>query len=124
MNNCRDVKELSDVTSQEDEVEQLPDDQTHQVESFATALTLCDLARGKFTISKDCSPFAPSTLLRVYQDGKRRLDVTREQASACIEALNVDPSRWINWGNNRNNALIFCRAVRLDIDKGTSRLHL
>lgn len=112
MNNCRDVKEMSD------EDPQLKSSQNHHVESFANGLTLCDLARGKFAVSDACSPFTPPALLRVYQEGNGQLEVSTQKTTACIEALAKDHSQWLTWVKHRDNALMFCRAVRLDIDKG------
>jgi hypothetical protein len=112
MNNCRDVKELSDEDSQ------LRNAQNHHVESFANGLTLCDLSRGNFEVSDACSPFTPSALLRIYENKKGKLDVSFEQTTGCIEAFAQNHSQWLTWIRNRDNALMFCRAVRLDIDKG------
>jgi hypothetical protein len=113
MDNCRDIKEMSDNDSQ------LRNTQNHHVESFANGLTLCDLSRGKFEVSNSCSPFTASALLQAYQTRNGKLEVSHEQTSACIEALAKDHSQWITWMMHRDNALLYCRAVRLDIDKGT-----
>jgi hypothetical protein len=114
MNNCRGVKEVSDKDSE------LSNAQNHHVESFANGLTLCDLSRGKFVVSDACAPFTASALLRVYQGETGKLDVTSQQTATCIEALAKDHSQWLTWLKHRDNALMFCRAVRLDIDKGMS----
>jgi hypothetical protein len=116
MNNCRDVTEMSDKDSE------LSNAQNHHVESFANGLTLCDLSRGKFAVSDACAPFTASALLRVYQGGKGKLDVTTQQTASCIEALAKDHSQWLTWLKHRDNALMFCRAIRLDIDKGMLKI--
>jgi hypothetical protein len=116
MNNCRDVKDMSDQDTQ------LSNTQNHHVENFANGLTLCDLSRGKIVVSDACAPFTASALLRAYQYGKGNLDVTPEQTTECIQALANDTSQWLTWLNNRSNALMFCRAVRLDIDKGVFKI--
>lgn len=118
MNNCRDVKEMGDEDSQ------LRITQSHHVESFANGLTLCDLSRGKFVVSDTCALFSPSALLRAYQGGRGKLDASHQQTTACIEALAKDHSQWLTWRQNRDNALIFCRAVRLDIDKGILKIRM
>lgn len=115
MNNCKDIKEISD--------QGLPfkhDAHKLQVEGFITGLTLCVLARGEFTISDSCAPFTGSALLRAHQQGKRKLDVSREQNDACVASLSRDSSQWATWLSQQREALTICRAVRLDIEKGTT----
>lgn len=113
MNNCKNIKEISD--------QGLPfkhDAHKNQVEGFITGLTLCVLARGEFVISDSCAPFTASALLRAHQQGKRKLDVSKEQNDACVAALSRDPSQWTTWLSQQREALTICRAVRLDIEKG------
>jgi hypothetical protein len=113
MNNCKDIKEISD--------EGLPfkhDAHKNQVEGFITGLTLCVLARGEFVISDSCAPFTASALLRAHQEGKRKLDVSKEQNDACVAALSRDASQWTTWLSQQREALTICRAVRFDIEKG------
>jgi hypothetical protein len=116
MNNCRDVEEMSDQETL------LRNVQNHHVENFGIGLTLCDLSRAKIVVSDACAPFTASALLRAYQYGKGKLDVTPEQTTECIQALGNNTSQWATWLNNRANALMFCRAVRPDIDKGVFKL--
>jgi hypothetical protein len=115
MNNCKDIQEISD--------QGLPfkhDAHKSQVEGFITGLTLCVLARGEFVISDSCAPFTASALLRAHQQGKRKLDVSKEQNDACVASLSRDSSQWATWLSQQREALTICRAVRLDIEKGES----
>lgn len=116
MNNCKDVQEMSDEDPQLDP--ELRNIQNHHVESFACGLTLCDLSRAKIAVSDACAPFTPSALWRSYHGRKGKLRVSKEQTSDCIEAFGKYEQQYNNWRDNRDTALMFCRAVRLDIDKG------
>lgn len=116
MNNCQEVKEKSD----EDPLSRKALDQ--EVDSFVNSLTLCVLAQGDFVISDACSPFTPAALMRAYQEGKRKLDVSPQQNTACIEALSRDQSQWTTRLHQKVTAFAICRAVRLDIDKGESSI--
>lgn len=93
--------------------------QKHHVESFAASLAICDLERGRFNIPHACSSFMSSTLYRIAHDGNSKLQVSPEQVGECLEALGQDHSHWNTWLSYRDKALLFCRAARFEIDKGT-----
>jgi hypothetical protein len=46
------------------------------------------------------------------------LEVSSEQVEECQIALAKDQTHLAFWIDNRGKALLFCRASRLDIDKG------
>jgi hypothetical protein len=93
--------------------------QRHHVESFAASLAICDLERGSFIIPSACHSFTSSSLLRASRDQNGQLQVSPDQVGSCLEALGQDHSHWMTWLSYRDKALLFCRAARLDIDKGT-----
>lgn len=94
--------------------------QRHHVESFAASLAICDLERAKFTIPRSCSPFRSLALHQAAHDGKGRLEVSAEEVGDCLESFGQDQSHWSTWLSYRDKALLFCKAARLEIDKGTS----
>jgi hypothetical protein len=114
MNNC---KGLEDIGESEYQLASAHI-QRHHVESFAASLAICDLERGGFIISSACESFSSSRLLGASRDGKRLLQVSPDQVGSCLEALGQNHSHWVTWLSYRDKALLFCRAARLDIDKG------
>lgn len=116
MNNCQGLEENGDGDYQM-EGSQL---QRHHVESFAASLAICDLERGRFIIPDACTPFTSSALSRASRDIKSKLRVSPDQVGGCLEALGQHHSHWNTWLSYRDKALLFCRASRLDIDKGMS----
>ena len=113
MNNCKDTTEMSDHG-----LPFMHDAHKNQVEGFITGLTLCVLARGEFVIPASCSPFTASALLRAHKQGKRSLDVSKEQNDCCVAALSRDSSQWATWLFQQKEAMTICLAVRPDIEKG------
>lgn len=118
MSNCQGLE-----TSSEDDYQynsaQL---QRHHVESFAASLAICDLERGRFKIPNACSLFTSSVLLSASQTGTNALDVSPEHVGQCLEALGQHHSHWNTWLSYRDKSLLFCRAARIDIDKGKALL--
>lgn len=113
MDNCRGIEE-NDASRNQFGSSHL---QRHHVESFANGLTMCDAERAKWVVSEACSPFESSALYRAARDKHSRLDVSHQQVGDCIEALGQHSSAWTTWVSARNQAVIICRAARLDIDK-------
>jgi hypothetical protein len=118
MNNCHGLEDLAEEDYQVDSGKL----QKHHVESFAASLAICDLERGKFDIPYACTPFTSTVMHRAARDGHEKLEVTPDEVGWCLEALGQDHSHWNTWLSYRDKALLFCRAARFDIDKGTSYL--
>ena len=79
---------------------------------------MCDIERTRLEIPDACSPFTNSALHQVALDGKSKLEVSSEQVEECQVALAKNEKHLAFWIDNRKRALLFCRASRLDIDKG------
>jgi hypothetical protein len=120
MNNCQGLEESADGEYQLQGAHL----QRHHVESFAVTLAICDLERGRFVIPQACIPFTSLALLRASRDVKGQLEVSPEQVGSCLEALGQNSSLWSTWLSYRDKALLFCRASRLDVDKGILRTRL
>lgn len=116
MNNCRG---LENIGEKEDYQLNSFGLQRHHVESFAASLAICDMERASFTIPDACTPFTGSALRHYIIHASGKLQVSPEHVSVCLQALGQDPSQWNTWLSYRDKALLFCRAARLDIDKGT-----
>lgn len=112
IDSCHSVKHLNEQNMQ------LESQVDHHVESFANGLTMCDMERAQFDIPEVCQPFTSSALQKASQNGKRQLDVSSRQVGECRIALSRHHSNLLFWVENRKNALLFCRAVRLEMDKG------
>jgi hypothetical protein len=113
MNSCRTIEQSDELSLQWSSTFV-----QHHVETFGTVLTMCDMERTKHEIPDVCSPFTNSALHKVALDGKNKLEVSSEQVEECHIALAKDQSHLMFWIDNRRQALLFCRASRLDIDKG------
>lgn len=114
MNNCESLEDVNENNYQLNSIHL----QRHHVESFAASLAICDLERGRFSIPYTCQPFTSSVLLRMFHERKGKLETSPEQVGACLEALGQDHSHWNTWLSYRDKALLFCKAARIDIDKG------
>jgi hypothetical protein len=113
MNSCRNIEQSDEPNLQwESQLIQ------HHVWSFANGLTMCDMESTQLEIPNACASFTNSALHQVILNGKDKLAVSSEQVRECHVALGKDHSHLMIWLDNRNKALLFCRASRLDIDKG------
>ncbi len=116
VNNCRSLEGVDEENYDWNSVHL----QRSHVESFAASLAICDLERAKFTIPRSCSPFNHLALQQAarHGNGNGKLEVSGEKVTDCLESLALDPSYWSTWLSYRDKALLFCKAARLDIDKG------
>jgi hypothetical protein len=113
MNSCRTIEQSDELNLQwSSHLIQ------HHVEAFGAVLTMCDIERTRLEIPDACSPFTNSALHQVALNGNSKLEVSSEQVEECQIALAKDQTRLAFWIDNRGKALLFCRASRLDIDKG------
>lgn len=95
--------------------------QTHKIQSFTLALTMCDLESGDYAIPDACMSFTSSALSRIARADDGLFQVSSDEKDACLRALAApNPSQyWATFLGNRPMALLFCQAVRIDIEKGT-----
>ncbi len=114
LNNCRGLENVDEETFQWDSVHL----QRHHVESFSASLSMCDMEKGKFKIPEACVPLSSPALYRAVRQNQGKLEISPQQVGDCLEAMAQDHSQWNTWLSNRDKAFLFCRAARLDIDKG------
>jgi hypothetical protein len=114
INNCRGLEDID-----EHNYDALKSHlQRSHVESFACSLAICDMERARSPIPKQCSQYASSSLLRVVRAVNSKLKVSPEQVEDCLNALTDNPNHWNTWLSYRDKALLFCRAARIDIERG------
>jgi len=113
INNCRGLEDIDE----HDNAKQRLYLQRDHVESFACSLAICDMERARSPIPKACSPFTSSSLRRAARDANPKLEVSTDEVRDCLHALTTT-NHWSTWLSYRDNALLFCRAARVDIEKG------
>jgi hypothetical protein len=113
MNTCRGLQDINEQTLQSTKSKM----QRNHVESFAAALTLCDMEGVNWEIPHSCSPLSSKAMHRTIQDKQNTLVVPQDQVQACLTTLSKDHRHWMTWLHRRDSALLFCRAASIDMDK-------
>lgn len=113
MNTCRGMQDINEDTLKSTEAGL----RSIHVESFAAALTICDLEQVNGIIPDPCFSIGSMALHRAFSEGKEALYVEPEQVGRCIEALFENDKTWATWLHRRNSGLLFCRAASLDMEK-------
>ncbi|KAF2718002.1 hypothetical protein K431DRAFT_315288 [Polychaeton citri CBS 116435] len=100
---------------------------------YAARLAVCELLEAKANIPPACSSFLPkiSSSSKQYMRGWLRpgsltkptiYDARYEQATeedliSCLAQLRREPQSWTSYSNNRQNAVVMCRAARAEIEQ-------
>ncbi|KAF4637662.1 hypothetical protein G7Y89_g427 [Cudoniella acicularis] len=113
MNTCRGIQDISEDTLKSTEASI----RSIHVESFAAALTICDLEQVNGPVPEQCRPLGSAALHQAYSENRETLIVEPELVGDCIEALFNNDKNWATWLHRRNSGLLFCRAASLDMDK-------
>ena len=113
MNTCRGLQNINEQTLESTKAKM----QRNHVESFAAALTLCDMEGVSWDIPDSCLPLSSMAMHRTIQDRKSTLFVAPVQVQACLTTLSQDHAHWMTWLHRRDSALLFCRAASIDMDK-------
>ncbi|KAG9234727.1 hypothetical protein BJ875DRAFT_483939 [Amylocarpus encephaloides] len=114
MNTCRGLQDVNEQTLQFEKAKL----QRNHVESFAAALTLCDMEGVNWAIPESCTPLSSFAMQRTIQEGKNTLVVAPDQVQACLTTLSQDHTHWMTWLHRRDSALLFCRVASIDMEKG------
>ena len=86
---------------------------------YAAQLAICELRAAKAQIPDHCSfisTFSEGEKVKINEKFKKR------HLSPCIQSLEGRPQWWTSYSNNIQNAVLICRATRIDIEKGRSFL--
>ena len=104
-----------------------------EADIYSARLAVCELSGADFSIPKECQPFVPTeqskkkrgfrgfwsktgpsepTALFQYYD-----EITLNNLQQCRKALGSTSQSWTSYSNNRQNAVVMCRAMRSEVDK-------
>lgn len=114
MNTCNGLQTIDEQTLQSTKARM----QRNHVESFAAALTLCDMEGVNWNIPETCMPLSSLAMHQAVREEKKTLVVPPENVQACLTTLSQDHTHWMTWLHRRDSALLFCRAASVDMDKG------
>jgi len=92
--------------------------QRNHVESFAAALTICDMEDVKMAVPDSCRALSSAALFQAVRDNKDSLFVPAHIVGACLTSLSEQEKPWMTWLSRRDTALLFCRASSIDMDNG------
>lgn len=114
MNTCRGLQNVNEENLQVTKSRL----QRNHVESFAAALTICDMEDVKMAVPETCRPLSSSALFQAVRDNMDILVVPAEVVGACLTSLSEQEKPWMTWLSRRDTALLFCRASSIDMDNG------
>ena len=82
---------------------------------YAAQLAVCELRAAKAQIPDLCNFVSSAS-----ENGKEEVNDRsgKRQLSLCIQSLEGRPQWWTSYSNNIQNAVLICRATRVDIEKG------
>jgi hypothetical protein len=115
MNTCRGLQNVNEENLQFTKSRL----QRNHVESFAAALTICDMEDVKMAVPEACRPLSSSALFQAVRDNMDTLVVPADVVGACLTSLSEQEKPWMTWLSRRDTALLFCRASSIDMDNGT-----
>ncbi|KAI0998190.1 hypothetical protein K3495_g10005 [Podosphaera aphanis] len=114
MDNCKNLNEIDEQNyySSRGKLQQ------DQVDAFAATLTMCDMERANFDVPGSCLPFTSSSLIRAAEiNGKFKF--SSQEVNNCLRGLGKNSKHWATWLSYRDSALLFCRAARINVEKGS-----
>ena len=104
-----------------------------EADIYSARLAVCELSGADFLIPKECKPFIPTekatkkrgfrgywsksgptepnSLFQYYDE------ITQANLQQCRKALGSTSQSWTSYSNNRQNAVLMCRAMRSEIEK-------
>lgn len=89
------------------------------INGYAASLAICDIEAAQGAIPESCEPFRETALLkRTEHRSTDSLHVSKDQIDQCMNGLIGVPTSWTSWTSSRDRATLFCRASRIDIEKG------
>ena len=117
LNSCQSIEGApSDTESSLDDVKAI----------YAAQLAMCEIFSAGSAIPQQCNPLNPQHETRgrrgfsgIASGGRQRSDNkhVNEQLSQCLQALESRPQWWTSYSNSRQNAVVMCRAARVEIEK-------
>ena len=96
--------------------------------TYAAQLAVCEILSAGSAIPQQCKLLTPGHETRgrrgfsgIAGGRRKRADdnSNNEQPSECLQALESRPQWWTSYSNSRQNAVVMCRAARVEIEKGS-----
>ena len=81
--------------------------------AYAAQLALCELRNVGAEPPEQCR-------LVVFDNGTADLNLNSAELRDCLRSLESRPQWWTSYSNNIQNAVVMCRAARIEIEKGAS----
>ena len=82
---------------------------------YAAQLAICELRSAGAQIPTHCNSMLPTN--EDLQAPLRNTPESRE-LTQCLQTLESRPQWWTSYSNNKQNAVVMCRAARVDIERG------
>lgn len=82
---------------------------------YAAQLAVCELRSAGALTPPQCALISP-TASEKQAKGYHKID--KYHLSQCLQSLESRPQWWTSYSNNKQNAVVMCRAARVDIEKG------
>ena len=134
---CQSLGGSLETTGQESESPEALLDNVKSI--YAARLAVCELVEAGASVPAQCSPMTPKkSARRQYKFGGYLgrngspenggggaggySSVSPAQLSHCLKSLESKPQWWTSYSNGRQNAIVICQAVRIDIEKGEPTL--
>ena len=118
LNSCQSIEEApSDTEPSLDDVKAI----------YAAQLAICEIISAGSAVPQQCKPLTPRHETKgrrgfsgIASGGSQRPNDKHgsEHLSQCLQALESRPQWWTSYSNSRQNAVIMCRAARVEIEKG------
>ena len=88
---------------------------------YAAQLAMCEIESAGSDIPQSCARLAHHPESKTPLSDSLKL-IPKGQLSRCLQSLESRPQWWTSYSNNRQSAVIMCKASRVDIDKGLCAL--
>jgi hypothetical protein len=130
---CQTLGGSLETTGQESEKPEALLDNVKSI--YAARLAVCELVEADASVPAQCSSLMPKKSARkqygfggyLSRNGSPRnggggaggySSISPGQLSLCLKSLESKPQWWTSYSNGRQNAIVICQAVRIDIEKG------
>ncbi|KAL9117451.1 MAG: hypothetical protein Q9187_006010 [Circinaria calcarea] len=81
---------------------------------YAAQLAVCELRSAGALTPPQCALISPTAS---DKQAKGYYKVDKYQLSQCLQSLESRPQWWTSYSNNKQNAVVMCRAARVEIEK-------
>ena len=84
---------------------------------YAAQLAMCEITSAGAAIPQSCKALAPSMKAKPFNHRIVKGSI-KQSIGQCLQALESRPQWWTSYSNSRQNAIVICKAARIDTDKG------